>query len=90
MMLGLAVLADCLGHSSNNALHFPSAFPQKATANFSNTNALIVSCVLVLRISCVGGVVSAGPLSRAGSEQNPVKLNEYVRFICTESYRDGK
>lgn len=90
MMLGLGVMADYLGHSSNNALCFPSAFPQKATVNFSNTIALIVSCVQVLRFSCVAGVVSACPLSRAGSEQNPVKLNEYPRFICTESYRAGK
>lgn len=90
MMFGLAVLAVYLGHSSNNALSFPSAFPQKATMNFPNTNFLIVSCVLVLRIPCVGAVVSACPLSRAGSEQSPVKLNEYPGFICTESYRAGK
>lgn len=90
MMLGLAVLADYLGHSSNNALSFPSAFPQKATMNFSNINALIVSCVLVLRIPCVGGVASACPLSRAGSKQKPVELNEYPWFLCTESYRAGK
>lgn len=69
MMFGLAVLADCLGHCSNNALSFPSAFPQKATMNFSSTNALIVSFVLVLRIPCVGAVVSGCPLGGSGREQ---------------------
>lgn len=90
MILGLAVLEDYLGHSSNNALSFPSAFLQKATMNFPNINFLIVSCVLALRIPCVGAVVSACPLSRTGSEQSPVKLNEHLRFICTKFYRAGK
>lgn len=48
MVFGLAVLADYLGHSSNNALSFPNACPWKATMNFPNTNTLTVSCMLVL------------------------------------------